>query len=357
MTMQADQLLGAAVTDSDGQPVGTVDGIFRDDVDGTPKWARVRSGKAARFVPLAGGRMTKTGLSVPFDHQKIVSEPDVNVDRHMSVAQENELRRHFGLAETTRSAQPPAGQAPAGHAATAPGQVPGQAQAAPTPTGPSGTGTAAPTGNGQPGRSEAGGGTRDGADWITRAEEKVTVSTETAESGRARMHKYVDSEPVEQTVRVFHEEYEIERVPIKPEDRIEGSIAEDEREIILHEERAVITKETVPVERVRLSARRVAEEKTIRGEIRKERIEVDTSPSAPAGRPGNSGSYLTVPGSYLADNSGQLPGRPQATPGRDVPPAEDAVPGCSPPGRIATATGRPAGHASLDDFQNMVVCQ
>ena len=83
----------------------------------------------------------------------------------------------------------------------------------------------------------------------------MTVSTEMAESGRARMHKYVDSEPVEQTVRVFHEEYEIERVPIKPEDRIEGSIAEDEREIILHEERAVITKETVPVERVRLSAK------------------------------------------------------------------------------------------------------
>ena len=250
--------------------------------------------------------MTKSGLSVPFDNQKIASEPAVNVDRHMTVAQEDELRRHFGLAETTRSGQPPAGQAPAGHAATAPGQVPGQAQAAPTPSGtgtagaaPSGTGTAeagaagraaagsaAPTGNGQPGRSEAAGGTRDGADWITRAEEKVTVSKEMGESGRARMHKYVDSEPVEQTVRVFHEEYEIERVPIKPEDRIEGSIAEDEREIILHEERAVITKETVPVERVRLSARKVAEEKTIRGEIRKERIEVETSPSAPASRPG-----------------------------------------------------------------------
>jgi uncharacterized protein (TIGR02271 family) len=106
-----------------------------------------------------------------------------------------------------------------------------------------------------------------------------------AESGRARLHKYVDSEPLEQTVRVFHEEYEIERVPIKPEDRIEGSIAADEQEIILHEERAVITKETVPVERVRLSARKVAEEKTIRGEIRKERIEVDTSPPAPASRP------------------------------------------------------------------------
>jgi uncharacterized protein (TIGR02271 family) len=236
----------------------------------------------------------------------------------MTVAQEEELRRHFGLAETTRSGQA-AGQAAAGHAATAPGQVPGQAQAAPTSAGqsgtgaagaaPSGTGTAgagaaerapaeraaagraaagsaAPTGNGQPGRSEAAGGTGDGADWITRAEEKVTVSTEMAESGRARMHKYVDSEPVEQTVRVFHEEYEIERVPIKPEDRIDGSIAEDEREIILHEERAVITKETVPVERVRLSARKVAEEKTIRGEIRKERIEVETGPSASASRPG-----------------------------------------------------------------------
>ena len=315
MTMQADQLMGAPVTDADGQAVGTVDGVFRDDVDGTPRWARVRSGKVARFVPLAGGRMTKSGLSVPFDTQRIASEPDVSVDRHMSVAQEDQLRRHFGLPEAGRSGQAPAdagaaaaaqaqaGRAPAGHAATAPGQIPGQAQtgpmqvgqaaagqaaAGPAASGQAATGRAAagPAANGQPDRGESAPASKDGVAWITLAEERVTVGTELAESGRARLHKYVDSEPVEQTVQVFHEEYEVQRVPISPDERIDGSIAEDVQEIILHEERAVITKQTVPVERVRLSAKKVAEDKTIRGEVRKERIEVETSGSAPASRPG-----------------------------------------------------------------------
>ena len=62
MTMQAEELLGAQVTGADGKVVGTVEQVFRDDVDGTPAWARVRSGKTGRFVPLAGGQVTKNGL-------------------------------------------------------------------------------------------------------------------------------------------------------------------------------------------------------------------------------------------------------------------------------------------------------
>jgi stress response protein YsnF len=54
-----------------------------------------------------------------------------------------------------------------------------------------------------------------------------------------------------------------------------GSIEEGEQEIILHEERAVMRKETVPVERVRLVAKRVEEDKTYRDEVRRERIEIE----------------------------------------------------------------------------------
>lgn len=45
MTMHADQLVGAPVIDSDGQAVGTVEQVFRDDVDGTPSWARIRQAR------------------------------------------------------------------------------------------------------------------------------------------------------------------------------------------------------------------------------------------------------------------------------------------------------------------------
>jgi Domain of unknown function (DUF2382) len=54
-----------------------------------------------------------------------------------------------------------------------------------------------------------------------------------------------------------------------------AEIGEDEQEIILHEERPVISKETVPVERVRIRAERREEDQTVRSEVRKERIEVE----------------------------------------------------------------------------------
>jgi uncharacterized protein (TIGR02271 family) len=304
MTMHADQLVGAPVIGSDGQAVGTVEQVFRDDVDGTPSWARVRSRLGKHFVPLAGSRMTKTGLSVPFDTQKIVKEPDLNVDKHMSVGQEEELRQYFGLSVPAQADAAAAGQAQAGTAAgTAAGRTDGagsaaQAQAGhtqpsatqPSPAQPSpAQPSPAQPSPAQPspaqqsqGRPAQAGQPADpsmtGQEWLIRAEERVAVSTETTESGRVRLHKYVDVESVEQPVRLSHEEYEIERVPINPGDRISGSVADTEREIVLHEERAIITKETVPVERVRLAARKVDEDKTVRGDIRKERIEVETIP-------------------------------------------------------------------------------
>jgi uncharacterized protein (TIGR02271 family) len=223
MTTQAEELLGAQVTGADGKVVGTVEQVFRDDVDGTPAWARVRSGKTGRFVPLGTSQVTKDGLSVPFDTQKIMGGPNIDAGQHMSAAQAEELSRYYGLT------------------------VPAQPQPR----------------------------TMTDEEWLIRQEERLQVGKEMLESGHVKLHKYVDVEPVEQAVHVFHEEYDIERIPITADERISGNISEGEQEVILHEERAVMRKEIVPVERVRLRTRRVEEDKTYRDEIRRERIEIE----------------------------------------------------------------------------------
>src|ERR1700691_1527091 len=64
-----------------------------------------------------------------------------------------------------------------------------------------------------------------------------------------------------------------------------AEIGEDEQEIILHEERPVISKETVPVERVRIRAERREEDQTVRSEVRKERIEVERGDDDTSRRP------------------------------------------------------------------------
>jgi uncharacterized protein (TIGR02271 family) len=328
--MHADQLVGAPVVDSDGQAVGTVEQVFRDDVDGTPSWARIRSGKGLHFVPLAGSSMTSSGgLSVPFEAQKIMTEPGLSVDRHMSVEQEEELRKYFGL---TVPAQPQAGPEPGESGQAQAGQAQaGQAQAGQAGTGPAGTrpgpgmadqasqasgttrpdlatppsgttqpgaaqpGTAQPGAAGQPGAGQPEAGkpgmpsqagqrpapaagraqTMGEQEWLVRSEERFAVDVETRESGRVKLRKLVDTEPVQQKVQVFREEYEIERVPVAKDDKVGADIGERDQEIILHESRAVVTKETVPVERIRLSVKRVDEERTISDRLRKERIEID----------------------------------------------------------------------------------
>jgi uncharacterized protein (TIGR02271 family) len=296
MTMQAAQLIGTRVMGGDGQVVGTVQQIFNDDKDGTPVWARIQSGTRQLFVPLRGSRVTKDGLSVPFDTRQIMSSPDVGVDQHMSVAQTGRLERHYGLTVPAQGGPPDAdlerGRAQQDAAQRAQAQrdqaqrdqaqrdeaqrgdtMRGQALQGETVPGQDRGGQRlqdeAQAGESQRGKAEA------AEDWLIRTEERFDVGTEMLESGRARLHKYVDVEPVERTVHVFHEEYEIERVPISAEEQVRAEIAEGEQVISLHEQRPVLRKSAVPVERVRLKAKRVDEDRTLRDEIRKERVEIE----------------------------------------------------------------------------------
>ena len=261
MTMQAAQLIGARVMGGDGQVVGTFEQIFKDDKDGTPVWARIRAGTRDLFVPLGGSRATKDGLSVPFDSRQILSSPDLGVRQHMSAAQTDQLNRHYGLTVPAQGGPPDAGRERGRAQQEAAQREQSQREQAR---------------RGETERGQDRGGQRpQDEDWLIRAEERFEVGTEMLESGRARLHKYVDVEPVEKTVHVFHEEYEIERVPISAEEQVRGEFAEAEQEIALHEERPVLHKEAVPVERVRLKVKRVDEDRTLRDEIRRERLEVE----------------------------------------------------------------------------------
>jgi uncharacterized protein (TIGR02271 family) len=262
MTTQAEQLLGARVTGSDGKVIGTVEQVFRDDADGTPAWARIRSGKSGRFVPVSTGELTPEGLRVPFDSRKVMAGPNIDAGQHMSAAQAEEIRRYYGLAVPAQEA--PARPAPSREGPSRPAPArPAPARPAPAYQVPS---RQAPYG--QRGRPTE-------QDWLVRQEERLHVDKETVESGRIRLHKYVDVEPVQETVRTFHDEYDIERITVTSQDRLSGDIGEDEQEIILYEERPVPRKEIVPVERIRLRTKRVEEDSIVRDELRRERIEVE----------------------------------------------------------------------------------
>jgi uncharacterized protein (TIGR02271 family) len=114
---------------------------------------------------------------------------------------------------------------------------------------------------------------------MTRSEEELRVSTTRGEAGRVRLRKWVETEPVSETITRRREEARVEREPIT-EANLEHAtagpeISKEEHEMTLMREEAVAEKVTVPRERVRLDKEVIEEQQTISDEVRRERIEVE----------------------------------------------------------------------------------
>jgi uncharacterized protein (TIGR02271 family) len=250
---------------ADGDKIGSVGQVYADDTDGRPTWVTVKTGlfgTSESFVPLQGARLEGSDVVVPYTKDQVKDAPRVDTDGHLEPSEEDRLLGHYGLDGhqnyTEAGTRGDAGYADAGAATYSD----------------TGTGTADATGT--VGRDTSGPTTDDA---MTRSEERLNVGTETQATGRARLRKYVTTENVTKTVPVQREEVRIEREPITEANRgaaLSGpDISEEEHEVTLHEERPVIEKETVPVERVRLDKETVTDEVTVDEEVRKERIETD----------------------------------------------------------------------------------
>ncbi len=126
---------------------------------------------------------------------------------------------------------------------------------------------------------------------MTRSAEHLRAGTERVEAGRARLRKYVTTVQQTVTVPVEREAVRVEREPITDANRdaaLDGPhISEEEHEVVLTEERAVVTKEAVPVERVSLGKETVTDEKSVTEEVRKEHIDVDAGTEVDADRHGH----------------------------------------------------------------------
>jgi len=270
----------ADVIDSEGKKIGTLGELYLDDHTEQPSWATVNTGlfgMSESFVPLQEATVDGQDIRVPYTKDRVKDAPRIEPGSHMSESEEGRLYEYYGLdtgaygtAGTDRNGTDRTGTDLTGTAAgTAPGTGTGTVDTNPTVSGTYADADAA-------GRGTVG---RDGDDAMTRSEERLRVGTESQETGRARLRKYVVTENVTRTVPVTHEEVRVEGEPITDANRGEAlsgpEISEAEHEVTLHEERPVVEKETVPVERVRLEKETVTDQKTVDEDVRKERIETD----------------------------------------------------------------------------------
>ncbi|MDT0614691.1 PRC and DUF2382 domain-containing protein [Streptomyces lancefieldiae] len=281
-------VLDQPVYDGDGNKIGDAKHVFFDDMTGRPEWVSVRTGMFGAkesFVPIRDAEMVQNHLEVPYRKDQVKDAPNVDVDAggHLSETEEHRLYDYYGInwdsvlseAERTDDGRWAAG--PGAGTGTGTGTGLGAADAA----GAAGTAGMAGAAGGKAGYRDTSERTgMRGDDAMTRSEEQMRVGVERRETGRARLRKYVVTEEVQQTIPVTHEEVRVEREPITEANRGDAlsgpEISEAEHEVTLHAERPVVETETVPVERVRMTTEEHTEEETVRGRVRKERIEAIT---------------------------------------------------------------------------------
>jgi uncharacterized protein (TIGR02271 family) len=241
---------GRNIVGSDGEKIGKLSEVYDDRETGEPEWATVSGGlfgTKSNFVPLAGASPAGEDVRVQVTKDQVKDSPGVETDGELSEQDKQRLFEHYGVPYTSAGST------------TAPGRPNG--------------GQTDRRGEG----NDTSGPNTDEA--MTRSEEELRVGKRQAETGRARLRKYVVTENVTQTVPVSHEEVRIEREPITEANRdaaLDGpEISEEEHEVILHEEEPVVEKRTVPKERVRLDTETVTEEREVSEQVRKEQLETE----------------------------------------------------------------------------------
>ena len=230
--------MGKNAIDAQGSKIGSIGQVYVDDETGMPDWITVNTGlfgTKESFAPLYGSSVTGEGVVLPFGKDVVKGAPSIKDAAHLDADEQEALYTYYeGYLGTDSAAQYDT------------------------------TTTNAPKA----------GGNADG--YLTRSEEQLHVGTQRVEAGRAKLRKFVVTEQQTVTVPVSHDEVQIVREPLQPGDSLDGAtIGEDSIEVVLQQDKVLVDKEIVGVEKVKLATTTVTEQQQVTDQVRKEQIEVD----------------------------------------------------------------------------------
>ena len=233
-------LESGVVVGTDGE-IGRVGQVYTDNETGQPSWVTVKTGwfgTNESFVPLNEASIDGDTIRVPYDKDMIKGAPNNDAGEPLSETDEQGLYSYYGLAPAT------------------------------------GTDSRTTINDGDVASRTAAVGS---GEFLTRSEEELHVGTEKVQTGRAQLRKVVVTEQQTVTIPVSREEVRVVREPIAPGDTVDATIGEAAAEVVLTEERVVVSKETVAVERVRLGTVTITEQQEVTEAVRKEKIEFNDS--------------------------------------------------------------------------------
>ena len=106
-------------------------------------------------------------------------------------------------------------------------------------------------------------------------EEELVVGTQVQEEGRVHVHKDVVAEQQTVTVPLQQERVTVERVPLSGNASTADAFTEQDIEVPVMGEQAVVGKQVKGVEEVRIHKDVVGQQEQVSGTVRKERVVVD----------------------------------------------------------------------------------
>jgi uncharacterized protein (TIGR02271 family) len=254
-SMTRDQLLqarGRPVYGSDGSRLGEIEEIFVDDDTEQPEWFALGASFAGTkrvLVPVTGATSYEDGFRVPYSEEQVKATPDVDSDE-ISQELETRLYSHYGLEYSERRSQ------------------------SGLPEG--GTPERAAVGEADVGRaeSEPDAARAEGEADVVRTEEELAVGKRPVEAGRARLRKWVETEPVSVDVDLQRETARVRREAIDEPVR-DVELGEEEVEVPLRGEEPVVEKQAVARERITVEKDVETERETVSDEVRRERVDIE----------------------------------------------------------------------------------
>lgn len=245
-------LHGLPVRLEGGGTLGKVRAVYTDQEFGLTEWAAVAVGRLRRhevLVPLVNATLHDGTLTVPYSRERVMAAPHHDPDPQLSVAEEERLFDHYGIAwtgSTVTAAEEPAEEVYEEEYDEEPAEDDGS---------------------------------------MVRSEEQITVVTRPVAVGQARLIKRRVTEMVAVEVPVSREIVEMrEGTDEEIEAEFEGEDIEYGSDVTLYADEPVVHRNVRAIERVRLNVDRVDGDEEVTDSVRREVVNLEETP-APKSHP------------------------------------------------------------------------
>jgi uncharacterized protein (TIGR02271 family) len=282
-----DQYAGYEVYDRNGEKIGKVDDLFVDEND-QPEYIGVKVGflgTRSTLIPWEVARVDENDhrIEVSVDKAQAKEGPSFDDDQDITPDYEERVYSHYGLQRAQTNGEQRGGY----------GEYYGDDQDEAGKVGPGMREGDTETGEFR-GHAEADEGVHQshGSDLededelrVQRTEEELRAGTREREAGALNVRKRVRTDREQVRVPTKHEEVSVERVPVN-EERTGAEIGEDEVSMLVVEEEAVVGKQSVVKEEIRVRKDVVQDEEVVEEDVRKEEVDIDDQTTGRAGRAG-----------------------------------------------------------------------